>query len=80
MENLLATLLGGRPTALEAALRRRHGAGGLVMTLQKLKVAEVAAIENLAQIDIPSERASMQCYIEAISCARVELERISLAL
>ncbi|WP_080404813.1 hypothetical protein [Burkholderia ubonensis] len=78
--NVFATLLRGNPTAFEAALCKRNGAGGLEATLQKLKVAEAAAMEYVKLNSVPSERASMQCYIEAILCAREELERFSLTL
>ncbi|HDR9511848.1 hypothetical protein C5615_36590 [Burkholderia cepacia] len=76
--NRFSTILGGKPTEFEVALSRRGGIGGLDATLRKLKAAEVAAMEHVTQSDDPSEWALVQRYIEAISCARLELERIGL--
>ncbi|MGU8077181.1 hypothetical protein [Burkholderia pyrrocinia] len=78
--NIFEKLLSGKPSAFEVALGRRGGAGGLDATLRKLKEAEVVAIENLARSVDSTERASMQHYIEAIACARIELERFNLAM
>ena len=75
--NVFATLMAGNPSSFEMALSRRHGPGGLVAVIRRLKEAEVAAAERCLLCEDPSERASKQRYVDAISCARVELERMN---
>ncbi|KVO19700.1 hypothetical protein WJ73_03010 [Burkholderia ubonensis] len=74
--NIFATLMAGEPSKFEATLSRTSGVGGLDAVIRRLKEAESAAVEQSAHCENPQDRASMQRYTDAISCARFELERM----
>ncbi|EDT40733.1 hypothetical protein [Burkholderia ambifaria] len=74
--NIFEKLMAGEPSRFETALSRRSGSGGLDAVIRRLKEAESAAAEQSTHYENPQERASMQRYVDAISCARVELERL----
>ncbi|AGK51745.1 hypothetical protein BTI_4166 [Burkholderia thailandensis MSMB121] len=71
--NLFATLMAGKPSKFEAALDR---SGGLDALIRQLKDAEAAMRKQWEHRPDSQDRAFVLRYAEAISCARVELERL----
>jgi hypothetical protein len=73
--NLFPVLFGTSPSPFEQALMQRDGPEGRDATILKLRQAEVAARVYFGQGVAPTERASLQAYIDVIACARNELEQ-----
>ncbi|WP_081068097.1 hypothetical protein [Burkholderia territorii] len=74
--NILATLMSGEPSSFEVALDRRNGPAGRDALIHRLKTAEATAAELCQHAESAQERALIQRYVDAITCARAELERI----
>lgn len=59
----------------DEALAKRDGPEGCDARIRELQEAEEAARVQFRRGVSPTERASLQAYIEAIACARMELEQ-----
>lgn len=73
--NLFPVLFGASPSSFEQALSQSDGPGGRYATILKLRQAEMTARAHFERGVTPTERASLQAYIDVIACARNELEQ-----
>jgi hypothetical protein len=73
--NLFQKLFESSSSAFDEATARRDGPEGCDARIRELQNAEDSARAHLRNGVSPTERASLQAYIEAIACARMELEQ-----
>jgi hypothetical protein len=73
--NLFQQLSESTSSRFDEALARRDGPAGCDARIGELQQAEDMARAHFKSGVNPTERASVQAYIAAIACARMELEQ-----